>query len=88
LPIRATLSIQQHDGPIMPAAEIGIEFDSAEALDAEIARLQAIGLVFLNGPIDRDWLWRDAKLADPDGHVLLYFFAGENKLNPPWRVRP
>jgi hypothetical protein len=38
-------------------------------------------------PVGRSWLWRDARVVDPDGHELLYFFAGQNKLDPPWRVK-
>jgi hypothetical protein len=37
-------------------------------------------------PQDRSWLWRDAILHDPDGHEILLLYAGDNKLNPPWRV--
>jgi hypothetical protein len=37
--------------------------------------------------VDRSWLWRDARVFDPDGHELMLFHAGEMKLNPPWRVK-
>lgn len=83
----ATLSLHIHDGPIRPAAEIGLEFDSAAALDAEVARLQAAGFVFAHEPVDQPWLWREARLVDPDGHVLLFMYAGDIRLDPPWRVR-
>jgi len=83
-----TLSIERHEGPIAPAAHIGIEFESAEELDARVGALRAVGVVIAEGPTDRTWLWRDAHIHDPDGHVLLFFHAGENKLNPPWRVGP
>lgn len=82
----ATLSIEKQDGFIAPAAHIGIEFDSAAALDARVEALRAAGVAIAEGPTDRTWLWRDAHIHDPDGHVLLFFYAGENKLNPPWRV--
>ena len=80
-----TLSLQIHDGPITPAGHIGFEFDSPEALDAFVEQLKAKGFA-VEGPQDRRWLWRDAILHDPDGHELLLLYAGENKLNPPWRV--
>lgn len=83
----ATVSIEKHDGPIAPAAHIGIEFDSAAALDARVETLRAAGIAIAEGPVNRTWLWRDAHIHDPDGHVLLFFYAGENKLDPPWRVR-
>jgi len=83
----STLSIEQHDEAFRPGDQIGLEFDSAEALDAEVARLQAAGLTFVQPPMDQSWLWRDARLLDPDGHELMLFHAGKNRLDPPWRVR-
>jgi catechol 2,3-dioxygenase-like lactoylglutathione lyase family enzyme len=82
-----TLSIEAHPAPITPAAHVCIEFDTPAALDAEIDRLAAAGVAIAEQPNDKRWLWREARLIDPDGHVLIYFFAGENKLDPPWRVR-
>jgi catechol 2,3-dioxygenase-like lactoylglutathione lyase family enzyme len=83
-----TLSIERHDGPVAPAAQIGLEFSSPEALDQYVAGLQARGVQVAEGPVDRSWLWRDARVFDPDRHELMLFFAGKNKLDPPWRVRP
>jgi hypothetical protein len=42
--------------------------------------------VFEHGPIDQSWLWREARLRDPDGHVICLFSAGENRINPPWKL--
>jgi catechol 2,3-dioxygenase-like lactoylglutathione lyase family enzyme len=83
----STLSIEQHDEAFRPGDQIGLEFDSAEALDGEVARLEAAGLTFVQQPTDQSWLWRDARLLDPDGHELMLFHAGKNRLEPPWRVR-
>lgn len=83
-----TLSIERHDAPIAASAPTYFEFDAAEALDSEIARLAKAGLAIAEAPNDKKWLWREARLIDPDGHILIYFFAGANKLDPPWRVRP
>jgi len=83
----ATLSIEKHDGEPLPArVQIGLEFASAAALDAKVGALRAAGVAIADGPADRRWLWRDALIIDPDGHQLLLLHAGENKLNPPWRV--
>lgn len=81
-----TLSIEHHAGPLAPAAKLGLEFPTPEALDAYVAGLVQSGLEIADGPEDRSWLWRDARLVDPDGHEWMLFFAGRNKLNPPWRV--
>jgi catechol 2,3-dioxygenase-like lactoylglutathione lyase family enzyme len=58
-----------------------------ENLDEEVERLKNLGLTFEQEPIDQVWLWREAYLKDPDGNKIILFFAGENRLNPPWRVK-
>jgi uncharacterized glyoxalase superfamily protein PhnB len=55
-------------------------------LDARVAALKAAGVVFDSDPADQPWLWREARLRDPDGNRLCLFFGGENRVNPPWRV--
>lgn len=56
-------------------------------LDAKIGELKAAGLEFLEEPTERDWLWREAYLKDPNGNKICLFYAGENRKNPPWRVK-
>lgn len=82
-----TLSIEHHAGELAPAAQLGLEFPTREALDAYVTSLPERGVTVAEGPIDRDWLWRDARVFDPDGHEWMLFHAGKNKLDPPWRVR-
>ena len=55
-------------------------------LDARVSVLKTAGLVFDSDPTDQRWLWREARLRDPDGNRLCLYFAGENRVNPPWRV--
>lgn len=56
-------------------------------LDETVAELKQRGIAFHSDPIDQSWLWREAYLRDPDGNVICLFSAGENRLNPPWRMR-
>ncbi len=35
---------------------------------------------------DMPWLWREARLRDPDGHRLCLLRARENRKHPPWRL--
>ena len=51
-----------------------------------VERLKAAGIVFDSDPVDQRWLWREAWLHDPDGHRLCLYFAGENRVDPPWRL--
>lgn len=62
-----------------------IYFESNE-LDDLVLDLASRGYTFDQHPIDESWLWREARLRDPDGNVICLFHAGENRHNPPWRV--
>jgi catechol 2,3-dioxygenase-like lactoylglutathione lyase family enzyme len=57
------------------------------ALDAKVAELKNLGLEFEEEPTDQPWLWREAYLKDPNGNKICLFYAGENRQNPPWRVK-
>jgi catechol 2,3-dioxygenase-like lactoylglutathione lyase family enzyme len=54
-----------------------------EDVDGFVASL---GLPLLHDPIDQDWLWREARLADPSGNVICIYHAGEKRRFPPWRI--
>lgn len=81
----ATFSIHLAEAPAVGGT--GVYFECAD-LDERVAALAADGLVFDDGPADKRWLWREAWLRDPDGNRLCLYFAGENRVDPPWRVRP
>ena len=85
----STLSIQQAETrPVgsVPPNNIVLYFE-CDDLDAEVARLKCLGLAFDEDPTDRPWLWRQAYLKDPNGNKICLFRAGENRKNPPWRVK-
>ncbi|WP_396591400.1 VOC family protein [Allomuricauda sp. R78024] len=56
-------------------------------LDEYIAALTQKEIVFDEPPSDRPWLWREARLKDVDGNQIILYHAGENRLNPPWRIK-
>ena len=78
----ATFSV--HLGKVVTGSTV-VYFE-CDDLDTVCARLKAEGVVFSQDPADQTWLWREARLADPDGNPICLFHAGENRLNPPWRV--
>jgi catechol 2,3-dioxygenase-like lactoylglutathione lyase family enzyme len=80
----ATFSVHAIDA-LKEAPKTVIYFECA-ALDQQVAELQAKGLQFAQIPRDEPWLWREARLVDPSGNVVCLYHAGENRLNPPWRV--
>ncbi|MGH8528965.1 MAG: VOC family protein [Nevskiales bacterium] len=62
-----------------------VYFECAE-LDKTVESLIAAGVSFTSCPTDQTWLWREARLTDPDGNSICLFHAGSNRLNPPWRL--
>jgi len=57
-----------------------------EELDAWVTEVQQRGIQFEQLPTDQRYLWREATLRDPSGNKIKLYWAGENRLNPPWRV--
>ena len=55
-------------------------------LDETVSQLEKKRLHFTSPPEDKSWLWREAELFDPGGNRVLLCFAGQNRINPPWRV--
>ena len=79
-----TFSVQKVDR-ILHASQTVVYFETS-SLDETVKRLQGKGLVFSHEARDEPWLWREARLTDPSGNVLCLYWAGVNRLNPPWRV--
>lgn len=57
-----------------------------EDLDGWVEQLKLKGIEFKQDPQDQRYLWREAILLDPSGNKIKLFWAGDNRLNPPWRV--
>lgn len=65
----ATFSLHLVDQ--LPQGEgIAIYFES-DRLDVWVEELLAKGIEFEEMPEDRPWLWREARLRDPDGNNLV-----------------
>lgn len=57
-----------------------------EQLDDLVSSLKARGIAFVHDPEDKSYRWREALLLDPDGNTIKLYWAGEDRLDPPWRV--
>lgn len=57
-----------------------------EKLDEWVGALKQAGIEFDQEPADQAYLWREAVLHDPSGNKIKLYWAGDNRLNPPWRV--
>lgn len=80
----ASFSIHQVDD--LPKGEGIYVYFELEELDERVGQLVSEGVIFDEMPTDKSWLWREARLKDPDGNQLILYKAGENRLNPPWRL--
>lgn len=80
----ATFSIHQVEQ--LPSGNgIHIYFE-CNNLDEYVNELIAKGIEFDEMPDDKNWLWREAHLKDMDNNHLILYYAGENRLNPPWKL--
>ncbi|TLM77666.1 VOC family protein [Microbulbifer harenosus] len=79
----SSFSLSLDEGEFHNGAVIYFE---CQDLDRRVAMLQEKGVEFAQLPEDMRWLWREAVLYDPSGNKIKLYWAGENRLNPPWRV--
>ena len=79
----ATFSLALTEGNFCNGATIYFEH---EDVDEWVKALMEKGLKFESMPETKRYLWREASLFDPSGNKIKLYWAGENRLNPPWRV--
>lgn len=75
-----------HEVSELPEKEGIVVYFECNNLDAYVKKLQADGITFDSQPEDKAWLWREARLKDPDQNLLVLYFAGKNRKSPPWRI--
>lgn len=80
---RSTFSLSLDEDASGNASTIYFEH---EHLDELCLTLKLKGFEFEQGPTDMSYLWREAILFDPSRNKIKLYWAGENRLNPPWRV--
>ena len=79
-----TFSVQiDPDEKIIATSAIYFECDD---LDQRVEQLARSGITFEHGPRNQPWMWREARLRDPDGNIIFFYKAGESRRFPPWRM--
>jgi hydroxymethylpyrimidine/phosphomethylpyrimidine kinase len=79
-----TLSVQiDPEEKILATTAIYLECDD---LDSRVEQLARSGVAFEHGPRNQPWMWREARLRDPDGNIIFFYHAGEARRFPPWRL--
>jgi hydroxymethylpyrimidine/phosphomethylpyrimidine kinase len=80
----ATFSVQiDPEEKIIATTAVYLECDD---LDARVEQLARSGIPFEHGPRNQPWMWREARLRDPDGNIIFLYKAGEARRFPPWRM--
>jgi hydroxymethylpyrimidine/phosphomethylpyrimidine kinase len=80
----ATFSVQiDPEEKIVATTAVYFECDD---LDERVEKLARSGLAFEHGPRNQPWMWREARLRDPDGNIVFLYKAGEARRFPPWRI--
>jgi len=80
----STFSVELVD-QVPDSEQVTLYFESDD-IDSEYGRLGQLGIEFEHPPTDQPWLWREARMRDPDGHRLCLFHAGQSRRYPPWRL--
>ena len=81
----ATFSVQiDTEEKIVATTAVYFECDD---LDERVEQLARAGLAFEHGPRNQPWMWREARLRDPDGNIIFLYKAGEARRFPPWRIK-
>ena len=83
--VTLSIEVKELSSPLRGgAAEL---FFQCEAVDDVVRALKAKGVAFDQDPTDMFYLWREARLRDPDGHQLRFYReAGDIRLNPPGKI--
>ena len=75
-----------HHREKIPSGNGVVVYFECKDLDKTVKQLKDKGVEFVQDPKYENWLWREARLHDPSGNELCLYWAGENRLNPPWRL--
>jgi len=76
-----------HHRKDMPKGEGVLIYFEVKDVAETISELTKKGIIFNQMPEEKSWLWKEARLKDPDGNQIIIYHAGENRKNPPWRMQ-
>ena len=79
----STFSLSLENDKFENHSVIYFEHEDLEELCKNLAQKN---IVFEQGPTEQRYLWKEAIIKDPSGNKIKLYWAGENRLNPPWKV--
>ena len=83
----STLSVEVDAAVSATPGAAQVFFECAD-VDAAYAAARANGLAFYQEPTDMFYLWREARLRDPDGHDIRLYTQNQPNvpLDPAWKI--
>ena len=81
---QSTFSI--HEVDTLPTGSGVVVYFEVENIAETVSELKGKGIQFETTPTNQSWLWTEARLKDLDGNQIIVYHAGENRMNPPWRI--
>ncbi|PLW67954.1 VOC family protein [Pseudohalioglobus lutimaris] len=91
-PHYARFSCPDGDSTFSLSLEYG-EFENHSVIYFEHEMLEELcnsltqkGISFEQQPTEEPYLWKEAIIKDPSGNKIKLYWAGENRLSPPWKV--
>lgn len=79
----STFSLHRVDRVTASQTVVYFEVDDIQKTFEE---LKNSGFLIVEEIEEKPWLWTEFKLKDPSGNNIIIFNAGENRINPPWRI--
>lgn len=79
----ATFSLSLTDSLAVQQSVIYFEH---EDLSSWVAQCKKRGIKFFQEPEEQRYLWTEAILFDPSKNKIKLYWAGKNRVDPPWRV--
>jgi len=79
----ATFSLSLESDELENSSVIYFEHEKLDELCADLSQR---AFQFEQLPTEQRYLWKEAILKDPSGNKIKLYWAGENRLNPPWKV--
>ncbi|NCO71220.1 MULTISPECIES: VOC family protein [Shewanella] len=79
----STFSLSLENDKFENHSVIYFEHEDLEELCENLAQK---GIVFEQEPTEQRYLWKEAIIKDPSGNKIKLYWAGKNRLNPPWKV--
>ena len=81
----ATFSLHQTD--VSPKENNVWIYFEVNNPDEYVKQLISKGIQFEEMPNDKPWLWRESRLKDLDNNQIIIYYAGDNRKNPPWKIK-